>query len=454
VISSAKKTGRTVRELASEILFKVDRNKAYADVLLDHALRSNHLDDRDRALLTELVYGTLRWRGAVDARLSHHLHRPLSEAQPWARNLLRLAAYQLVYLDRIPDYAAVNEAVDLAKHRGGPNTAAFVNGVLRNFLRETAEDISITTEPTLASLAVQCSHPEWLVRRWVGEFNRDEATALMRANNEHAPLGLRANALKCTRDELLARLLGAGVDAKATPWSPDGISLQAAGSVENLPGFADGWFQVQGEASQLVCYLLAPLSGERILDACAAPGGKSTHIAELTKDHGEIVAIDSSARGIEKIRQNVGRLGLRSVRATRANAGVKLGKITDGIYDRVLLDAPCSGLGTLRAHPEIKWQRDERDIQRLSDLQAKLLENVAAHLKSGGILVYSTCTLTRDENEQNVESFLARHPEFELQEAARYLPERARELVRGKYFTTLPQHHGIDGFFAARMRKV
>ncbi len=454
MISSAKKTARSVRELASEILFKVDRNKAYADVLLDHALRSNPLDDRDRALLTELVYGALRWRGAIDARLTQHLRRPLSESDPWLRNLLRVSGYQLVYLDRIPDYAAVNEAVELAKRRGGRKAAAFVNGVLRNFLRQTAEDIAITTEPSLASLAVQCSHPEWLVRRWVSEFNRDEAMALMRANNDHARLGLRANALKCTRDELLARLLGAGVDAKATPWSPDGISLQASGAVENLPGFSDGWFQVQGEASQLVSYLLAPVPGERILDACAAPGGKSTHIAELFKDRGEIVAIDNSARGIEKIRQNVGRLGLRSVRATRANAGVKLGGITDGIYDRVLLDAPCSGLGTLRAHPEIKWQRDESDVQRLGRLQANLLENVSAYLKSSGVMVYSTCTMTRDENEQNVESFLARHPEFELQDAARYLPERAKKLVRGKYFTALPQHHGTDGFFAARMRKV
>ena len=453
MISSAKKTGRSVRELASEILFKVDCNKAYADVLLDHALRSHSLDDRDRGLLTELVYGTLRWRGAVDARLSQHLRRPLSEAQPWARNLLRLAAYQLVFLDRIPNYAAVNEAVRLAKRRGGANGAAFVNGVLRNFLRGSVENISAATESVLVSLAAQCSHPEWLVRRWVSEYNRDEATALMRANNEHAPLGIRANTLKCARDELLARLSKAGVEARAMPWSPDGIVLQAAAAIENLPGFAEGWFQVQGEASQLVGHLLAPLSGERILDACAAPGGKSTHIAALIKDHGEVLALDRSVRGVEKIRQNVRRLGVRSVRAAHGDAGVRLGKVTDTIFDRVLLDAPCSGLGTLRAHPEIKWQRDESDIQRLSRLQEKLLDNVAAQVKSGGILVYSTCTLTRDENEQNIETFLSRHPEFELEDAARYLPGQARKLVRGKYFTALPQQHGTDGFFAARMRK-
>lgn len=451
---SAKKVFRSVRELASEILFKVDNHKAYADVLLDHVLRNNPLDDRDRALLTELVYGALRWRGAIDARLSQHLRRPLQEAQPWPRNLLRLAVYQLVYLDRVPDYAAVNEAVNLAKRRGGPNSAAFVNGVLRNFLRSAANNRTLTIEPIVESLSVQYSHPEWLVRRWIDAFNREEAMALMRANNELTPLVLRANLLKCTRDELLGRFLGAGTEAQTTQWSPAGIVLGVAGPVDNLVGFADGSFQVQSEASQLVGYLLAPLSGERILDACAAPGGKSAHIAELIKDRGEIVAVDSSARGIEKIRENIRRLGLRSVRPIHADASATVGKITGPIFDRVLLDAPCSGLGTLRAHPEIKWQRDEKDIQRLSHLQARLLENVAPRVKSGGILVYSTCTLTREENEQNIETFLARHPEFELEDAARYLPQQAKELVRGKYFTALPQRHGTDGFFAARMRKV
>ncbi len=453
MIASAEKTAKTVRELASEILFKVDRNKAYADILLDQVLRANPLEDRDRALLTELVYGTLRWRGAIDARLSRHLHRPLSESNAWVRNLLRLTGYQLAYLDRVPDYAAVNEAVELAKRLDGRRTAGFVNGVLRSFLRDADDGITITREPSVESLGAQCSHPEWLVRRWLAEFGRDEAQALMRANNEHAAVVLRANILKCTRDQLLDQLLNSGIGASATFWSSQGVSLQSAGAVEKLPGFAEGWFQVQGEASQLVSHLLAPLPGERILDACAAPGGKCTHIAELMKDSGEIVAIDSSARGVEKIRENLSRLGLKSVRAVRADASKELSEGADGTYDRVLLDAPCSGLGTLRAHPEIKWQRGEKDIQRLRGLQAKLLDNVATYLKSGGTLIYSTCTLTRDENERNVENFLARHPEFELQDAARYLPEPATELVRGAYFQALPQRHGTDGFFAARMRK-
>jgi 16S rRNA (cytosine967-C5)-methyltransferase len=202
-----------------------------------------------------------------------------------------------------------------------------------------------------------------------------------------------------------------------------------------------------------VSYLLSPSAGERVLDACAAPGGKTTHIAELMKDNGELVALDTSLSGVEKIRQNMNRLGTKSVRVARADASEQFSDSFAEPYDRILVDAPCSGLGTLRAHPEIKWHREVNDIRRLSGLQLKILERVAQYLKPGGILVYSTCTLTRDENEQNVKIFLAQHPEFELQDAAGYLPQQARHMVQGKFFQALPQRDNTDGFFAARVRK-
>jgi len=453
VIASDEKTKESVRCLAGEILFKVDTRKAYADILLDQALRTADLDERDRALLTELTYGTLRWRGTIDARLSRHLRRPLAQADALIRNLLRLACYQLLYLDRIPDYAAVNEAVELAKRHGGQRAAGFVNGVLRSLLREGHDAIAIATDMSVTALAVQYSHPEWLVQRWLEEFGAEQAQALMAANNEKPPLTLRVNSLKCTRDDLLGRFLDAGIQATATPWSPHGILLPSAGAVENLPAFGEGVFQVQGEASQLVSYLLSPSAGERVLDACAAPGGKTTHIAELMKDNGELVALDTSLSGVEKIRQNMNRLGTKSVRVARADASEQFSDSFAEPYDRILVDAPCSGLGTLRAHPEIKWHREVNDIRRLSGLQLKILERVAQYLKPGGILVYSTCTLTRDENEQNVEIFLAQHPEFELQDAAGYLPQQARHMVQGKFFQALPQRDNTDGFFAARVRK-
>ena len=451
---SAKKIDKTVRELASEILLKVDRNKAYADILLDQTLRAKPFDDRDRALLTELVYGTLRWRGAIDARLSPQMRRPLSKADPFIRNLLRLTLYQIIFLDKIPAYAAVNEAVDLAKLRG-VKAAGFVNGVLRNFLR--GADQAAEAEPndqSVEALAKELSHPEWLVRRWLGDFGAAEATSLMRANNNRAPLVLRANLLKCTREELLERFLTAGIDAKPAYWSPQGISVVSGAVVTDLPGFAEGLFQVQGEASQLVTYVLAPQPGERILDACAAPGGKSTHIAEMMRDAGEVIALDPFARGVDRIKENAARLQLNSVRALRGDASRKLDRSLGEPFERILVDAPCSGLGTLRSHPEIKWQRDESDIKRLRRLQSQILANVAAHLKPGGVLVYSTCTLTTEENAGVVEGFLHDHGGFELEDVAGYLPEGARHLKRDKYFQAFPHRDNTDGFFAARMRKV
>jgi 16S rRNA (cytosine967-C5)-methyltransferase len=212
-------------------------------------------------------------------------------------------------------------------------------------------------------------------------------------------------------------------------------------------------FQVQGEASQLVSYLLSPQNGERILDACAAPGGKATHIAELMADTGELVATDSAARGVQRIGENTVRLELTCIRAARADVADRLADPLSEPYDRILIDAPCSGLGTLRSHPEIKWQRTATDIERLSALQRKILRRVASYLKPGGILVYSTCTLAKDENENVIEDFLEQHDEFALEEAAGYLPTEARSLVRGSYFMALPHRHNTDGFFAARMRK-
>jgi len=455
VIVSVEERRRNVRQLASDILAKVDTRKAYADILLDQALKATTLNERDRALLTELTYGTLRWRGNIDGQLSRYLRQPLAKTDPLIRNLLRVSVYQLRFLNKIPDYAAVDEAVELARNHSGGKSAGFVNAVLRNFLRGKDRVIGLAPKAeSVAGLAVTYSHPEWLVKRWIDEFGAEAAKTLMRANNERATLVLRVNYLKCTKEKLLDRFLEAGIKAEATQWSPQGISVLSGPAVDKLPGFAEGYFQIQGEASQLVTYLVSPLSGERILDACAAPGGKSTHVGEFMKDEGELVAIDISARGIAKIRENAARLGLKSLRVLSADASAELADKFRKPYDRVLVDAPCSGLGTLRGHPEIKWHRDENDIRRLSRLQSKILSRVAGYLKPGGVLVYATCTLSREENEEIVESFLAHHKEFELEDAARYLPGQATHMVREKYFVALPHRDNTDGFFAARMRKV
>lgn len=455
MIASSEGTNKSVRQLASEILLKVDTRRAYADLLLDHAFKSTALSERDRALLTEITYGTLRWRGTIDAHLNCQLRRPLADADPFLKNLLRITLYQLLYLDKVPPYAAVNEAVELAKARSGVREGGFVNGVLRNFLRSTGGAMkSQLVDKSESAMAIKHSHPEWLVLCWVKHFGRKNAAALMRANNERPPLVLRVNLHRTNRKAVLDRLQENGISAELTPHSPQGIIINSGGVLERIVGFQEGLFQVQSEASQLIAYLLAPCPGERILDACAAPGGKTTHIAELMEDSGELIASDTSAKGIEKIRENCARLGLASVHTVRADLSHGLSGSCRDPYDRILVDAPCSGFGTLRSHPEIKWQRDESDIRRLSRLQATILSQVASLLKRGGILVYSTCTLIREENEQVVQKFLALHKEFELQDAASFLPVSAKHMVHDAYFLALPHRDNTDGFFAARMRKV
>jgi 16S rRNA (cytosine967-C5)-methyltransferase len=443
------------RELAAEILLKVEGRNAYADVLLDHSLKQAALSVRDRALLTQLVYGTLRWRGNIDWHLSQPLTRPLSKMDAYLRNLLRLTLYQLLFLEKIPDYAAVYEAVELAKNYGGKRAGGLVNAVTRAVLRQKDKLRYPDPDADIASyLAVALSHPEWLVRRWLKYFGPEATEALLKANNEEAPLTLRVSRLKGDREELLKMLRDLELEAAPTRFSPQGIKVKGASAPDLLPGFREGLFQVQGEASQLIGYLVDPKRGERVLDACAAPGGKSTHLAELMEDRGEIVATDISARGLEKLKQSMQRLALKSVRPFRVDMARGWEKAVAGSFDRILVDAPCSGLGTLRSHPEAKWRRDERDIERLSRLQEKILSQLPPHLTAGGILVYATCTLTREENERVVENFLARQRDFVLEDAASYLPEEARSLACGNYFLALPHKHDTDGFFAVRMRKI
>ena len=442
------------RELAVEILLKVETRKAYADILLDHSLKTAILSARDRALLTQLVYGTLRWRGKLDWSLSRLLRRPLADMDGYLRNLLRLTLYQTLFLDKVPDYAAVHEGVELAKRYGGTRAGGLVNAVARRLLREKEHLANPDPEADVVlRLSVSWSHPDWLVRRWLGYFGERDTEALLQANNEEPSLVLRVNRLKGDREALIEKLRAAGLDAAPALWSPQAIYLRMASPVDQLPGFQEGLFLIQGEASQLVGFLLDPKPGERILDGCAAPGGKATHLAELMEDRGEIAATDISARGLEKLKQNVRRLALTSVRPVQADVSRQLTGVLALPYDRILADVPCSGLGTLRSHPEAKWQREENDIERLGQLQKKILNQLSSYLKAGGTLVYATCTLTREENEQVVEDFLHRHKEFVLENAAEFLPEDARQMLCGNYLLALPHKHGTDGFFAARMRK-
>lgn len=444
-----------VRKQAVDILVRVELDKAYADILLDQVLKRGIISDKDTSLLTEIVYGTLRWRGRIDCHLKQLTRRPFQETDPFIRNLLRITLYQISFLDRVPQYAALNEAVALAKIHAGSRVSGFVNGTVRNFIRTKRTASAPDSDSCgIAALADYWSHPEWLINEWIEYLGKAHVTPLMAANNRQAPLVLRVNVCRTDRRALLRTFETQRIEAVPTTWSPQGIVVRSQVPIEGLSGYQEGFFQVQGESSQLITYLLDPHPGEKILDACAAPGGKTTHIAEFMNDKGQVTAVDRSPKGVVKIDENAIRLGLKSIRAIKADMTKRVAAARDTIYDRILVDAPCSGLGTLRAHPEIKWNRGIADVLRLSDLQRKILEQAASYLKPEGVLVYSTCTLTPHENERVVNDFIACHREFVLDDAARYLPDQAKPLVRKNYFLALPHKHGTDGFFAARLRRV
>ena len=302
-------------------------------------------------------------------------------------------------------------------------------------------------------MAALVSHPRWLIEMWREQFGVGESRRLMEANNQEAPLVLRANRLRITRDALVQRLCAGGVDARPGGWSPAAVRLRGSASPADLPEFRQGLCQVQGEASQAVGLLVDPGPGMRVLDVCAAPGGKTTHMAELMDGRGEFVAGDVSERGLARLADNARRLGLDCIRPEAGDATEALPG-EPGAFHRVLVDAPCSGLGTLRAHPEIRWRRTGRDLRRLAALQARILDQAALRVRPGGVLVYATCTLSRVENEQVVESFLERHGDFAVEDAGACLPESMRSMTAGRYFLALPHRHDTDGFFAARMSRL
>lgn len=442
------------RNLALEILNRIESTDAFADILLEESFRKHPLKDADKGLLTELVYGVLRWRDAIDWIIALFSSIKPGRMEREILNILRLGAYQLLFLERIPVSAAVNESVKLAKVRG-QRQGGFVNAVLRAIDRGR-KDITypdVSKDP-VRHISIRYSHPEWLVRRFVEELGIDGAIRLCQASNEPPPITIRVNSMCVSREGLLLRLRDEGYDAAFTPFSPAGLTLKGAGDVTKVAGFAEGLWTIQDEASQLISFILDPRPGEKVLDACAAPGGKATHIAELMADHGEIIAMDKNRQGVGKIKGNLNRLGLKSVKTMVSDASKPL-EFKEGEFDRILLDAPCSGTGVLRRHPEGKWRKREEDILELSKRQGRLVENLSRYLRPGGIMVYSVCSVMKEEGEGVVESFLSNHPEFKLEPAVPATGETGTKLVCNKGFFKVYSHmHGMDGFFAARLRKM
>jgi len=395
----------------------------FVEALLDKQITAAALSHADRALTTEIVYGVTRRRLTLDWIIEHYASRPLDKLDPLLRLILQVALYQLLFMDKVPEYAAVNEAVKAAKRDLHAGAGKFANGLLRTVLR--AKDRipypSVGTHP-IEHFAVVHSYPRWLIRRWLTQFGHDQTAEICAAGNQAPPITLRANRLKVSSAELIEHLQHEGAQAALAGGDEAAVLVRSPKPLPSLDAFAQGECYVQDITAMSVARLLDPQPGEQVLDLCAAPGGKTSHCAELMNDTGRVVACDLDEKRIEMLRANMARLGLTCVEPARCDAHDVPKLMPQTTFDRVLLDAPCSNTGVLRRRVEARWRISEQEIESLSTRQAELLQTGARMVRPGGILVYSTCSIEHDENQDIARGFLSRHGEFRLEGEMALLP--------------------------------
>lgn len=410
------------------------------------------MDGRDRAFVVHLVQGVLRWRLRMDWVIEQSLHFPFKEIEPPILNILRLALYQVLFMDRVPESAAVNEAVRQAHAQGRGHVARFVNGILRGICRRKDQiPFPDAQADRVRYLSVFYSYPEWIVEKWIRELGLDSAESLLEAQNRIPDLLIRRNSLKVNRPGLLDLLRKQGLVVKNTDYSPDGLRIKGLGGpVDESSAFGKGLFQVQDEAAQICSYLLCPTLGDFVLDICAGLGGKTTHLGELIQDKGRIVALDINHARLVKLAKNCDRLGIGCVSPVVADAGAETPFCLEQSFDKILVDGPCSGLGVLSRHPDGKWNKKDKDIKKLARLQRRILDNAGALLKRGGRLLYVTCTISREENDEVVHAFLEKNRHMSLMDLRLHIPSRGHDLIDDNgFFRTFPHIHGMDGFFGA-----
>lgn len=442
----------TAREMALQVIYQVNEEQAYANLALDKMMaKEPEMDGRDKALATELVYGSIKYRGRLDWVLNRYAKPKVNQMDPWIRNILREGLYQLMFLDKIPPSAAVNEAVNLAKKYGKRGAEKFVNGVLRSALRGMEElAYPHRGKQPVGYLSVTYSFPEWIIQKWYKAYGLKQAEALCQYFNAPAPLWIRCNTLKLSPEELAERLTAQGIAVTASAHIPEGLRIDSSVNLHELALFQEGCFTVQDESSMHVGRAAAPKAGQRVLDACSAPGGKTTHMAQLMQNDGQIVACDIHPHRLELIAENCKRLGITNVQ-TKLQDGEHLAEAFGEPFDVVLVDAPCSGLGVLGRRADARWSKQPLDIAALSHLQQSILEQAAQVTKTGGTLIYSTCTMTEEENTQVVERFLAAHEDFELDEGLTACWSDSRPPMGMVQF--LPFADQMDGFFIAKFRR-
>jgi len=445
------------RKKALDILNALDCGQSTLDFLLAEFSADNiDVPRRDQALLRALVFGVLRWRGRLDYIICHFSRTRFDKINPTVLNVLRLALFQIIYLDRVPVSAAVNTAVELAKAVDAPWVAGYVNALLRKAAREyqgicwpQAEKDPVT------ALAVEKSFPEWIIRKWLNRYGPADTANLCESINAIAPITVRANTLRISPARLTESLAREAGQVRQTSYAPDGITIaNPAASIPELSAFKSGCFQVQDEAAQLVSLLLDPQSGETVLDACAGLGGKTGHIVQLMKNSGKVVALDINAQKLQRLEAEMQRLGMSIVSTCCHDIEMGILRAQVAGFDRVLLDAPCSGLGVMRRNPDIKWRTSKRNLSKYKTRQLRLLENVCRLVKPSGILVYAVCSPEPEETDMVIKEFLKKHDEFVIDKTSGGLPDGLRSKADAPgVFKTYPLFNQMDGFFAIRLQK-
>lgn len=449
---------KNARELALHVLIEVEEKQAYSNLQLKYALAGKKWDPRDVHLATELVYGTLSRLNTLDWMIGQFLTQSPNKLESWVRWLLRMSFYQLSYLDRIPSRAVVHEAVEIAKSWGHKGISGMVNGILRNRLRQP-EKVEIPGNlPPIKRLSLTYSYPEWMVKKWINQFGLEETEYMCEENNIPPEINLRANALKGSREELMKILEKQLPEAYIRPSkvTPMGVSLSESGNIGELPAYREGFCTVQDESSMLVGDALAPFPGMKVLDVCAAPGGKSTHLAEKMDNRGKVVSMDIHPHKLKLIEENAKRLGI-SIIETHSGDAREVDRILQGqTFDRILVDAPCTGLGVIRRKPDIRWNKTEKD-EEISRIQYEILCSAAKLASPTARIVYSTCTVQREENQDVIQKFLQEHPDWEADDTlSKDLPDWIQEkyaTLKDGYLQILPHHFHSDGFFIARLRR-
>lgn len=422
------------RETALKILYTIYEDKAYSNIALSNAFsKKETLSALDRAFITELVYGTLKYTIALDHMISLYSSVKLKKLSKWTHHLLRIALYQIFHMDKVPHSAACNESVKLAGKYGHEGTKKYVNGVLRAVIRKTE---GIWARIEFPSVSVQYAYPQWLTNMLINMYGEAFTIEILKSSMQTPKVSLRVNTLKTSRDVLYESLQDSGISVSLSEISEDGLIVEKAAAITALPAFQQGLFYVQGESSMQVADILAPVPGNQVLDLCCAPGGKTTHLAARMQNKGRILAGDIYPHKLQKVQETAARLGIHIIETILQDAAIYEPSYEQA-FDAVLADVPCSGTGIIRNRPEIKLNRDEKEIETLTQIQASILQNAGRYVKPGGILVYSTCSILKTENADQTAKFLKANPEFQ--------PE-------GAFLSVFPQQ-GRDGFYIAKMRR-